>query len=171
MSVDLPEPETPVIRIKVPSGNVNVDVLQIVGMRAEDRKRGAIRRTAFGGNRNVRASGEILASERARIRGDFSGRADGHEFAASLACAGAEIHDVIGAAYRFFIVLDDEDRIAEIAQSFERAQQAAIVARVQADRRFIEHVQHAAQSRANLRREADALRFTARERGGGAIES
>ena len=89
---------------------------------------------------------------------------------AGVARAGAEIHDVIGAANRFFVVLDDENRVAEIAQRFERVEQAAIVARVQTDGRLVEHVEHAAQSRADLRRQTNALRFAAGKRGGGAVE-
>ena len=149
----------------------DIDVFQIVGVRAEDGQRCAVRRAALGGNRNVRASSEILAGERARIRSDFRGRADGHEFAAGLARTRAEIHDVIGAADGFFVVLDDEDRVAEIAQRFKCAEQAAIVARVEADRRLIENVENAAKARADLRGEADALRFASRECGRGAIES
>ncbi len=151
MSVDFPEPETPVIRIKVPRGNADIDIFEIVGVRAKDRQRGAIRSAALGRNGNVRTPGEILAGERARIRSNFGGRADGHEFAAGFARARAEIHDVIGAPHGFFVVLDDENRVAQIAQRFERAEQAAIVARVEADRRFIENVKHAAKPRANLR--------------------
>ena len=45
-----------------------------------------------------------------------------------------------------------------------------VVARVQADRRLVEHVAHALQIRAELRRQADALRLAARKRGRGAVE-
>src|ERR1700688_3510383 len=41
---------------------------------------------------------------------------------------------------------------------------------VQTNRRFVEHVQNAAQLRSNLRRERYALPFSAGERGGGAAE-
>ena len=171
MSVDFPEPETPVIRIKVPSGNVTSIFLRLLACAPRIVSAAPFDGAALGGNRNVRAPREILAGERARIRGDFGGRADGDEFAAGFSCAGAEIDDVIGAAHGFFIVLDDEDGVAEIAQRFERGEQAAIVARVQADRRLIENIENAAQSRADLRGQADALGFAAGERGGGAIES
>src|SRR5207245_3834945 len=45
------------------------------------------------------------------------------------------------------------------------------VARVQADRGLVEHVEDAAQLRADLRRQPNALAFAARERGGGAVEA
>ena len=46
----------------------------------------------------------------------------------------------------------------------QRVDQLAVVALVQADRRLVEHVEHAHELRADLRREPDALRLAARER-------
>ncbi len=89
---------------------------------------------------------------------------------AESARAGAEVEQAIGAGDDFLIVLDDEQRVAEVAQFCERDDQAGIVARVQADRGFVEHVQHAAQAAADLAGEADALGFAAGERGRAAAE-
>src|SRR5438477_176326 len=44
----------------------------------------------------------------------------------------------------FAIVLDDNQRVAQIAELLQGLQQANIVARMQADRRLIENIQHAA---------------------------
>ena len=41
-SVDLPEPETPVTTVITPSGKVDVDILQIVFARAQNRDRLAV---------------------------------------------------------------------------------------------------------------------------------
>ncbi len=60
-------------------------------------------------------------------------------------------------------MLDDNDGVAEIAQATQGFQQAMVVALVQADAGFIQDVEHADKSRADLRGEADALRFTAAE--------
>ena len=49
-------------------------------------------------------------------------------------------------------------------ERLERVEQLFVVARVQADGRLIEHVEHAAQIRAELRREPDALAFAAAQR-------
>ena len=67
-----------------------------------------------------------------------------------------------------FVMLDDDNRIADIPEMLEGRQQARIVALVQADRRLVQNVEHAGQTRTDLRGEADALRFTARKRTGGA---
>jgi hypothetical protein len=83
---------------------------------------------------------------------------------AQITGAGTEVDDVIGDTDRLLVMLDDDDGVAEIAQARERAEQLPVVALVQADRRLVEDVQHAGQVRTDLRREADALSFAARQR-------
>ena len=92
------------------------------------------------------------------------------DFAAADAGAGAEVDDVVGGPHRVFVVLDDDDRVAQVAERRERVEQAVVVARVEADRGFVEDVEHADEPAADLAGEADALRFAAGERGGGAVE-
>ena len=60
----------------------------------------------------------------------------------------------------------DQHSIAEVAQTPQRDQQPFIVALMQADGRFIQHIKHARQARTDLRRQANALRFPAGKRGG-----
>ena len=55
-------------------------------------------------------------------------------------------------------------------ERLQRVQQDAVVARVQADGRLVEHVAHALQVAAQLRRQADALRLAAAERRRGAVQ-
>ena len=87
-----------------------------------------------------------------------------------LTGAWPEIDQVVGHADRLFVVFDHDDRVAEIAKMMQRPEQRAVVALVQADRRLVEHVQHAGQIGADLRRQPDPLPFAARERGGAAAE-
>ena len=84
--------------------------------------------------------------------------------------AGPEIDDVIRAAHRLFVVLDDDERISFLAQCRQRFEQTDVVARMQSDRRFVEDVEDAAQIRAELRRQPDALRFAAAQRLGRTAE-
>ena len=65
-------------------------------------------------------------------------------------------------------MFDDDQRVAQIAQAFERLEQACVVALVQADGGFVEDVEYAHQGRADLRGQTDALRFAAGERAGAA---
>ncbi|EDT04028.1 hypothetical protein BamIOP4010DRAFT_2429 [Burkholderia ambifaria IOP40-10] len=68
-------------------------------------------------------------------------------------------------------MLDDDERIALVAELAQRVQQDPVVARMQADRRLVEHVAHALQVAAELRGEPDALGFAARQARRGAIEA
>ena len=67
-------------------------------------------------------------------------------------------------------MLDDYHGIAEIAQVEQRFEQAAIVALMQADGRFVENVHHPDQSGADLAGQTDALCFAAGECLGAAIQ-
>ena len=64
--------------------------------------------------------------------------------------ARAKIDNVVRAPHRFFIMLDNDERVAFVPQRGERIEQAQVVARMQTDRRFVEHVKDAAQVRAEL---------------------
>ena len=75
--------------------------------------------------------------------------------------AGAHIHDMVRGQDRFLVVLHDENAVAHVAQRFQRFEQPGIVALMQADRRFVEHVKHAGQARPDLRGKPDALAFAA----------
>jgi hypothetical protein len=86
--------------------------------------------------------------------------------------AGARSHvdHVVGHADHVLVVLDDDYRVAEVAQVFQRGDQTVVVALMQADRRLIQHVHHAGETGADLRRQPDALRFAARKRFRAAFE-
>ena len=61
---------------------------------------------------------QIRAGDAAAFFGDFVRRAGGDDLAAEAAGAGAEVEQAVGAGDHFAIVLDDEQRVAEVAQSF-----------------------------------------------------
>ena len=67
-------------------------------------------------------------------------------------------------------MFDNEERVALFDQLVERVEQAAVVAFVQPDGRFVEHVENAAEIGSELRGKADALGLAAGERCRGAIE-
>ena len=99
-----------------------------------------------------------------RVGHDLCGRALGDDVAAVHAGAGPHVDDVIGGEDGLAVVLDDDHAVAEVDQAAQRLEQARVVARVQADRRLVEHVEDADQRGADLRRQADALPFAAGER-------
>ncbi len=74
-------------------------------------------------------------------------------------CGGSKVYDVVRSANGLLIVFDDDDAVAFGAQQVERSEQLGVVARVQANRRLVEHVTSAAQVRAQLSCETHPLRF------------
>ena len=88
------------------------------------------------------------------------------DLAAVLAGAGADVDDPVGRRIVSSSCSTTRNRVAEVAQPVQRVDQAPVVALVEADRRLVEHVQHADQARADLRRQADALRLAAGQRAG-----
>ena len=62
-----------------------------------------------------------------------------------LAGTRADVDDVVRGADRVFVMLDDDQGVADVAQPEQRLDQAVVVALVQADGGLVEHVQHADQ--------------------------
>ena len=85
-----------------------------------------------------------------------------HDVAAALAGSGAQLDHVVGRLDERAVVLDDHHRVAGIGQLAAEIGQTRGVARVQADRRLVEHVERAHELRAELVGEVDALRLPAR---------
>ena len=67
-------------------------------------------------------------------------------------------------------MLDHYHRVADVAQAIERPQQTLDIARVQPDRRFIQHIDGPYQARPDLRGQPDPLRLPAGEGGGAPVE-
>ena len=168
--------------VMTPTGKVGGDVFEVVGDSAFDREPaavegagavvdGAVFKGAGGAGDDVDFAGEVLAGDRGGVGHDLGGGAVGHEEAAVFAGAGAEVEDVVGFADGVFVVLDDEDGVAEIAQGFEGGDEALVIALVEADGGLVEDVEDAAEARADLGGETDALAFAAGKGGGGAVEA
>ena len=83
------------------------------------------------------------------------------DLAAAIAGAGAEIEQIIGGGDHLAIMFDQDQRVAEIAQVFQGLAGAGVIARMQADGRFIKDVKDAGQAAADLAGQANALRFAA----------
>ena len=84
--------------------------------------------------------------------------------------AGAEIENVVGLTDRIFVMLDDDDGVADVAEVAKGFEEALVVALVQPDARFVENVEDADEAGADLGGEAYALGFAAAKRATFAIE-
>ena len=136
---------------------------EIVLARADDSNRGiALGEFVLLGNR----AHQQHASRRRRhaVERRVCRRSRVRQLAAFAAAAGAELDDVIGARDHRRIVLDDDHRVAEIAQAAQHREQSARVGRVQADGRLVERVERPDQHAAERAREMNPLRLAARQR-------
>ena len=159
---------TQVIR---PSGNSAVTFLRLLAVAPLTRSmRFWIRRTAFRRNLDALAAAQVLTCDGVGMGDHFGGRALRDDPAAVHAGAGSQIDHIVRLANRVFIVFDDDDGVAQVTQVDQGVEQALIVALMQADRRFVENVHHADQSRTDLAGEADALRFATGEGVGAAVQ-
>ncbi len=118
-------------------------------------------------HRDLTDSGQVLAGDGVGACHDRFGRALGDDMPAVDPGARPHVDDPVGGADRLLIVLDDDDRVAEIAQPSQGRQQAPVVALVQPDRGLVEHVEHPGHPRADLRGQPDALALAAGERARG----
>src|SRR4029079_12229960 len=94
-------------------------------------------------------AGEEVAGDRTLVARDLRGGPLGDDLSPVLARAGPHVDDPVGGSHHLLVVLDDEDGVAEIAEPLERADQAAVVALVEADGRLVEDVEDADELRAD----------------------
>ncbi len=113
---------------------------------------------------------QVLGRERPRLQEQTRQIAGVDDASALLARAQADVDDVIGDADHFFVVLDDDDRVALLPQLLQDVDQPLVIARVEADGRLVQHVERADQRCAQRRRQVDSLRLAARERRRQSIE-
>ena len=141
------------------------NVFQVVAARAGQLQHFfRVRRHALFWYFNLALAAHVLAGQRLGHRHNVLQRAFRHHLAAVHASARADVDHVVCGADRVFVVLDHNHRVTEVTQVNQGAEQALVVALVQADGRLIEHVHHAHQARANLARQTNTLGFTAGER-------
>ena len=170
VKVDLPEPETPVMQVKVPSGMLAVTFCRLLERAPLTVSFLPLPLRRLGRHRDAAAAGQIVGGDAAGRVEHVLQRAGGDHAAAVDAGAGPHVDDVIGGADRVLVMLDDEHGVAEVAQALEGDQQPVVVALVEADRRFVEDVEDAGQAGADLGGEADALALAARQGAGFAVE-
>ena len=124
----------------------DVDVLEVVLARAADDAARRAARAARSGTAICRLPERYWPVSEAGVRGDLVPACPRRHVAAVLAGAGAEVDDVVGGAHRPLVVLDDDHRVAEVAEPVERVDQLLVVALVEADRGLVEDVQDADQA-------------------------
>ena len=141
-----------------------VEVAQVVFPCALHGEEVAVAGAAGLGHFDALAAGEIVAGDAAFGLADILHAAGRHDLAAVHTGTGADVHDIVRAAHGVLVVLHHDDRIAKVAQVFERGNQLVVVALVQADAGLVQHIQHTGQGAADLGGQADALALAAGQR-------
>ena len=144
--------------------NGDIDVFEVVRAGAEQFY---FRRVAFGwigGDAGIGAfvAGKVLRGERVGVA-QLRLCAEEHHIAAALARARAHVEQAVGFEHDLRVVLDHHQRVAGVAQPLHHADDAAHVARVQANGRLVQHEQRVDKGGAQRRGEVDALHLAARE--------
>ena len=150
--------------------NADINIFEIVGAGAVNRQHPAIALAAMLGNRDKFAAAKIGTGNRCRHLLNFFYRTLSYYFTAMLACSRTDVDNLVGSIHRFLVMLNNNQRIAQIAQMLECFQQLTVIALVQADARFVQNIQYACQAAAYLRCQTDALRFAAAERTGASVQ-
>ena len=144
--------------------DLHIHVLEVVLARAADHERVAISGAALRGHGDLLFSRQILPGDGALAARDLLRRTGADHFPAVHARARADVDEIVCRTHGVLVVLDDDERVAEVTQLAQRGQQLFIVALVQTDGRLIQNIQHAHERRADLRGEPDTLALAARER-------
>ena len=169
--VDLPEPDTPVTATRLPSGNDDVDPVQVVLAGADDGDLAALLlRAALGRRRDLEPTGEVLAGDRVGVLEQPLHGTGVHDLATVLAGARADVDHPVGRGDGVLVVLDDDEGVAEVAQPRQRLDEPVVVALVQPDARLVEDVEDAHQAGPDLGGQPDALGLTAGQGAGRAVE-
>jgi hypothetical protein len=140
-SVDLPLPDTPVIAVNVPQRHGEVDPAEVVlaGPLHDE-----LLQVALAPLRRDRH--DALATEVRPVieRGSPRTASSGPLAMISPPCSpapGPDVDHPVRRPDRLLVVLDDEDRVAEVAEPGQRRDQLCVVALVETDRRLVEDVQ------------------------------
>ena len=123
-----------------------------------------------GGTGIASSSRRYLRGQRSRLQHQVAERAREHDAPALLTRAEPHVDHYVSDLDHVRIVLDDEDGVPLVPQLPQDRDQAIVVARMQADGRFVEDVQGIDQRRPQRGRQIDSLRLAARKRRRQAIE-
>ena len=153
-------------RHEQPERHLDVEVLEVVLARAHDPQRAfRARRPPRGRHGDAQLAAQVASRERRLVGQHVVHRSLGDDPPAVTPRARTEVDDVVGRPDRVGVVLHHQDRIPQVPQAPERAQQARVVAGVESHGGLIQHVEHTDQAAPDLGGEPYALRLAPGERG------
>src|SRR5690606_4212835 len=96
------------------------------------------------------AAGQVRRGDRLLLGQQLPQGTTVHDPATVLAGGGPDVDDPVGRPDGLLVVLDDDQRVAQVPQPHQGVQQPAVVPLVQPDRRLVQHVQDPDQPGADL---------------------
>jgi hypothetical protein len=165
-SVDLPEPDTPVTQVSRPTAMLTSTSFRLLPeapghhLSAADWNGDAVR---FGTSMRRRPTDTAPVSDSALALTSAGVPWRDHS-AAMFAGAQAHVDDVVGLMMASWSCSTTMTELPMSRRRRSMSQQARVIALVQPDRRFVEHIHHAGEPGADLAGEPDALRFAAGQR-------
>ena len=143
---------------------IHIDVLQVIlgGATDDDHLPVAFPAPRRQGDRSLAA--QERPGDRLRRFQDIVEAACGDDFATVLAGPRPDVDDEARRSHRFFVMLDDDHRVADVAQREQCVDQLPVVALMEPDRGLIKDVQDAHEFRSDLRGEPDSLCLAAGQR-------
>ena len=150
----------------------HVDVAQVVLPRADDHDLVAgLPRPPLRRHLDPPPPGQVRPGDRLRRALQLGDRPAEHDLATVAARRPGPMSTTQSAAPdRVLVVLDHDQRVAQVAQPGQRPDQLLVVPLVQPDRRFVQHVQHPGQARPDLGGQPDPLRLPAGQRRGRPVQ-
>jgi hypothetical protein len=86
-----------------------------------------------------------------------------HEVTSFGTCARSKFDEVVGASERFFVMLDEDERVSKVAEMKEEVEESRVIGGVKTDAGFIEHVEDSSEAAADLGGKACTAGFPPRK--------
>ncbi len=141
--------------------NLHVDILQVMRARAEEFQHVfGIHGAAAPRCPNAQLAAQIAGSHgRLALLQQIVVGAFIDDVSAVLSGSGPQVEDVVGRLHHLRVVLHHQDRVAQVAQLMQDADEPRRVARVQPDGRLVQHIAGSHQARPEAGGELNALRL------------
>ena len=123
----------------------DIDIFQVVTSSTLNLKKSVGRRTPFGGYFDRLATGQVLSGDAFRTRKNSLQRSFRDDAPTVLAGAGAHVDIPIGSRHHLFVMLDHQDRVAQISQAHQCLDESGVVALVQPDTGLVQYVENSHQ--------------------------
>ena len=115
-SVDLPEPDTPVTQMNLPSGNSTVKSFRLFSLRPFDDDALAVALASLLRHRDAALAAQELGGDRIGVVQYLLVGALGYHLPAMLARARPDVDDPVGHSHGLFVVLHHDQGIAKVSQ-------------------------------------------------------